>query len=148
MNTKLSTIILTLLSIVTFGHEGVELGPNKGRILEFSKNETMHGEVVAKDGKFRIAVLDKDMKPVALDQQVLTAMTGDRENPTKLEVTREGNQFVVPMQKGDDHWTLFQFKLTPKDKAITARLHYNAVPCAECKKPEWLCECKDEGGKK
>ena len=53
MKTKL--LLLTLISTLTFAHEGVERGPNGGRILEFSKNETMHGEVTLKEGKFQIA---------------------------------------------------------------------------------------------
>jgi len=44
MKTKLT--LLALISTLTFAHEGVERGPNGGRILEFSKNETMHGEVL------------------------------------------------------------------------------------------------------
>ena len=76
MNTHIKTASrngLALLGFVTLAlsltfvtsaaaHEGVELGPNKGRILEFSKNETLHGEVTLHQGQFRIAVLDKDMK--------------------------------------------------------------------------------------
>jgi hypothetical protein len=33
------------------------------------------------------------------------------------------------------------FELSPDIKAVTARLHYSVRPCAECKKPEWLCAC-------
>ena len=45
-------MILAFLSgaAVLTAHEGVERGPNGGRILEFSKDETMHGEVTVKLG--------------------------------------------------------------------------------------------------
>ena len=41
-----------------------------------------------------------------------------------------------------------QFKLTPKAKAITARLEYNTSECEACKNPEWLCKCKKADEKK
>jgi hypothetical protein len=61
------------LAASALAHGGVEIGPNGGRILEFSKKRTMHGEVTVKDGKFLIALLDKDKKPGRLGDQVLTA---------------------------------------------------------------------------
>ncbi len=139
--------VLALGLTSTFGHEGVELGPNGGRILEFSKDETMHGEVTAKDGKFHITLLDKAMKAVALDAQVLTATSGNRDKPEKLTVEKAGGHFVVPMLKGDEFWIILQFKPTPAAKPITARLHYDAATCEKCKKAEWLCACAKKDAK-
>ena len=127
MKTKLTTLILTLATSLAFGHSGVEIGPNGGRILEFSKNESMHGEVTVKGDKFHIAVLDKDMKPVAMTEQTLTATSGDRENPKKLEVTKDAKGFTVPAVKPGE-WLIVQFKETPKSKAITARMASRAYP--------------------
>ncbi|MCE9612011.1 MAG: hypothetical protein K8R23_17580 [Chthoniobacter sp.] len=133
--------VLALGLTASFGHQGVELGPNGGRLLDFGKDESMHGEVTAKDGKFHIALLDKAMKPVALDAQVLTATSGDRDKPEKLTVEKADGHFVVPMLKGEEFWIILQFKPTPTAKAVTARLHYDAGICEKCKKAEWLCEC-------
>jgi hypothetical protein len=132
---------MALSTCSVLAHGGVELGPNKGRILELSKNETMHGEVVLKGDKFHITLLDKDMKPVAIGDQSLQALTGDRKNPTKLTVEKEGNAFVVPVIKSGS-WLIVQYKDAPKAKTITARFEYNTDIC-ECDKQEWLCECKD-----
>lgn len=145
MKTKL--ILLSLIASITFAHEGVELGPNKGRILEFSKNETMHGEVTVKGDKFHIALLDKDMKPVAMAEQTLTATTGERDKPTKLTVEKDAKGFVVPVVKSGE-WLILQYKDSAKAKAITARLEYNTAICEECKKAEWVCECKKADEKK
>lgn len=142
MKTKLIALV-TLISSLAFGHEGVELGPNGGRILEFSKNETMHGEVTVKGGKFHIALLDKDRKPVALDKQSLTATTGDRSSPQKLAVEKDAKGFVVPLVKAGE-WLILQYKNAPDAKAVTARMEYNTATCEECKEPEWLCKCKPE----
>ena len=147
MKTKLSTLVLTLITSVALAHEGVELGPNGGRILEFSKNETMHGEITVKGDKFHIAVLDKDMKQVAMTEQTLTAITGDRNSPQKLEVTKTDKGFSLPVVKPGE-WLIMQFKETPKSKAITARMEYNTKTCEECKKAEWVCACKEEDEKK
>ena len=148
MKTKLIALSLLLIASSLNAHEGIELGPNGGRILEFSKDETMHGEVIARDGKFSIALLDKDMKPVTVGTQTLTATSGDRANPEKLTVEVKENHFVVPMLKGDDYYIILQFKSVPTAKAITARLHYDAKTCEECKAPEWLCKCTAEKEKK
>ena len=78
------------MAFAALGHGGVWIGPNGGRILEFSKNESMHGEVTVKDGKFHIAVLDKDMKPEKMGKQSLTATGGTREKPEKLAVEKTG----------------------------------------------------------
>jgi uncharacterized glyoxalase superfamily protein PhnB len=143
MKTKLTTLLLTLTAALAFGHSGVELGPNGGRILEFSKNETMHGEVTVKDGQFHIALLDKDMKPVAIADQTLAATTGDRDDPQKLVVSKTEKGFTLPLVKAGA-WLIVQFKADAKAKAVTARLEYNTENCGGCNAAEWLCKCKKE----
>jgi hypothetical protein len=145
MKTKL--LLLTLICTLTFAHEGVERGPNGGRIVEFSKNETMHGEVLVKGDKFHIALLDKDMKDVPIAEQTITAITGDRESPTKLAVEKDAKGFVVPVVKSGD-WLILQFKNTPKAKAVTARFEYNTAICEGCQAQEWICKCMPEEEKK
>ncbi len=140
--------ILTLLGSLAItasalAHGGVEIGPNGGRILEFSKNETMHGEVTVKDGKFRVAVLDKDMKPVKLADQTLTASGGPSGKAAKLEVTKDGEQFVIPTVKSGE-WLVLQFKTDAKAKAVTARLEYDTKNCDKCNAQEWICKCPAE----
>lgn len=145
MKTNLLSILAVLALGLTrsFGHGEVELGPNGGRILEFSKNESMHGEILINDGKFQIAVLDKNMKPVALEAQELTATSGDRAKPEKLAVEKKDGKFLVPTVK-EGEWIIFQFRETAKAKPITARLQYDTKTCGTCKKPEWLCICAAE----
>ena len=140
MKKHLATLLLALSAVFAFGHGDVETGPNGGRILEFSKNETMHGEVTMKDGKFQIALLDKDMKPIALGEQTITANGGPTGKPTKLTVEKADGHFVIPAVKPGE-WLILQYKGTAKDKAITARLEYNTSNCDACSSPEWLCKC-------
>lgn len=142
--TLLSSIALTAAA---FAHGEVEVGPNGGRILEFSKNETMHGEVTVKDGKFHVALLDKDMKPVALGEQTLTASGGPTNKAEKLAVEKAGGKFVVPAVKPGE-WLILQYKDDAKAKAVTARMQYDTAICSACKEPEWLCKCDQNAAKK
>ncbi len=140
MKTKLTALLLALTAGFAFGHGDIEIGPNKGRILEFSTNETMHGEVTEKDGKLHIAVLDKDMKPVKVEAQSLTATGGTREKPVKLEVTKSDTGFTITAPKGGE-WLIVQYKESDSAKSITARMHYDTKKCATCEHVEWLCTC-------
>ena len=142
--------VLTLSLSSAFGHSDNEIGPNGGRILDFSKNQSIHGEVTVKDGKFHVALLDKDLKPLPIKEQSLTVTGGDRQKPEKLAVEKKGDYFVVPTVK-EGQWAIFQFRETASAKPVTARLEYDTKPCPECKNPEWLCKCasaKDEKKKK
>jgi hypothetical protein len=136
-------IAIALSSVFAFAHEGIELGPNKGRILEFSTNETLHGEVTEKDSKLHIALLDKDMKPMAVESQTLTATAGTRQKPVKLEVSKDAAGFTIPAP-GAGEWLILQFKSDPDAKPITARLNYDTKTCAPCGNPEWRCGCAEK----
>lgn len=146
---KIKTFLLAFVASIsmTLAHEGVELGPNGGRILEFSKNETMHGEVTLRDGKFHVALLDKDMKPVTVSEQSLTVTAGDRSHPQKLAVEKTTQDFVFPKVDAGQ-WLIVQYKEKPETKAITARFEYNTEICSECKAEEWLCKCNADAAKK
>lgn len=136
----LTTFLLPGLSRA-LGHGGVELGPNGGRIVEFSRNESLHGEVLLKDGKFSVGLLDKDMKPIEVKDQSLTVYGGDRNKPEKPTVTRENGRFVFPALKGDTYELVLRFKPGPGAAVVTARFTFDATPCGSCKQPEWLCKC-------
>lgn len=138
---KITALILVLTAGFALGHEGVELGPNKGRILEFSKNETMHGEVIVKDGKMHIALLDKDMKPVKIEAQSLTATSGTRAEPVKMQVEKTDAGFVVDAPPAGQ-WIIMQYKESEDAKPITARMKYDTTICDGCKNVEWLCTCE------
>ena len=133
--------ILLLNMTQAFAHSDHELGPNGGRILEFSKNQSIHGEVTLTNGMFHVAILDKDMKPMELKDQTLTVTGGPRNAPQKPKVEKQGQQFGFPELKGDNYLLVFQFKENTKAKPITARFEYYAAKCGTCKKGEWLCDC-------
>jgi hypothetical protein len=148
----MKTTILALLSSLAitasaFAHAGVELGPKGGRLLEFSKDETTHGEVTVKDGKFIVEVLDKNKTPVGITEQTLTATGGPSGKAVKLAVEVKDGKFVVPAVKEGD-WLIVQFKDNAKAKAVTARMQYDTATCEGCKAPEWICKCPPAADKK
>lgn len=148
LNTMKSITLACAASLsLACAHEGVERGPHGGRILEFSKDETMHGEVTVKDGRFQIALLDKDMKPVAVSAQTLTATSGDRTKPVKLTVKTEPQGFSLPVVP-EGGWLILQFRLSSDAKPVTARMEYNTKTCDGCSAPEWLCQCEADKEKK
>ena len=134
---------ISLFTGTAIAHEGIELGPNKGRILELSENETMHAEVTEKDGKLHLALLDKDMKPVVIAAQEITATAGTREAPEKLAIEKSDKGFVMPAPPAGQ-WIIVQYKESSEAKAVIARLHYNTNVCDPCKQPEWRCACGDK----
>ena len=146
--TLLSLLGTAALALSALAHGDVELGPNGGRIVEFSKNETLQGEVTLVNGVFHVALFDKDMKPVELKEQSLVVTGGDRSNPEKPKVEKQGNHFVFPALKGNEYPLAFQFKESPSAKTVTARMTYDATTCSVCKKPEWVCGCAAEEAKK
>jgi hypothetical protein len=48
MKKTLTTILFTLTTGVAFGHGEIELGPNKGRIIEFSSDESLHAALASR----------------------------------------------------------------------------------------------------
>jgi hypothetical protein len=141
--TNIAILITALSASFAFAHEGIELGPNKGRILELSKDETLHAEVTQKAKNLHLALLDKEMKPVAVDAQIITATAGTRQQPVKLEVTRDANGFTF-QAPGEKEWLIIRYQANPESKPITARLEFDNSTCAPCASPEWRCACADE----
>lgn len=141
MKAKITLLILALTTSFALAHGGVEIGPQGGRLLEFSKNETVHGEVTLKDGKFQIALLDKDLKAVPVTEQTLTVTSGSAAKPEKVTIEKSATGFSFPAVK-EGSLLIFQFRGEEKAKPITARFIYDTSNCEKCDSPEWVCKCE------
>ncbi|HYE31923.1 MAG TPA: hypothetical protein VEH27_10870 [Methylomirabilota bacterium] len=135
----LAAVLVTVATLMA--HSENEIGPHGGKILEFSTDQSVHGEVTMTNGMFHVLLLDKEMKPMALTDESIVVTGGSRSNPEKPKVEKQGNQFMFPALKGDNYLLVFQFRSKPASKPVTARFEYNAAKCGACKKPEWLCVC-------
>lgn len=139
----LSLFLLTvLLTVPSWGHGGGAPGPNGGRLLEFGKDPGVQGELTLTNGVFRVVLLDRDQKPVVLGTRILTVSGGDRNQPEKPTVTRDGDAFTFPALKGDEYPLVLQLREASDAPPLTARLTFDASICSGCKHPEWLCQCE------
>lgn len=146
--------ILALLSSLAitagaYAHGEVELGPNGGRLVPFGEHDSLHAEVVLKDGKFVVGLYDEEKKKeVPVAGQVLTVT--HKEKNAKLTPTLEGGKWSIAKPDGDEFWLIMTLKADAAGKAKSGRLHYDAKVCGDCKSPEWVCKCSEgkEKGKK
>lgn len=137
----LITLFLCLLGLHAFAHEGVDLGPNGGRLLLLDKKTSLHGEVLVKGDRFYLTLLDSRKKPIALTTQSLTASSRTSiVTSTKLEVTRTTQEFTFPLVKSGA-WLVLQYRADPALKPQTTRFSYDTSICSGCGRTEWLCGC-------
>lgn len=106
--------------------ENVSKGPNGGHVIE-SKAGFSFEVTVDKERKARVVFLDKDNKPVALGQQSITGIAGERSAPTKLAFAKgkdaDANVLIAdkPLPAGAHVPVILTIKTTPDAKAATER---------------------------
>lgn len=130
-----------LLPVAAHAHGKVELGPNQGRLLEFSADDSLHGELTLKDGVFRVGLLDKDLKPLPLEGRKLEVIGGERAKPETLKVEAVDGSFTFPAPKTDGGYLILRFTPAPGAKVLTERFKYDTAVCSGCKRAEWMCTC-------
>jgi hypothetical protein len=101
-------------------------GPNGGHVVE--SNAGFSIEVTTdKDRRVRIVFLDRDTKAVALAEQSITGIAGERSAPTKLAFARgkdaDANVLIAdkPLPDGAHVPVILMIKTTPDAKAVTER---------------------------
>lgn len=106
--------------------ENVTKGPNGGHVIE-SKGGFAIEVTVDKERKARIVFLDKELKAVALAEQAITGIAGERSAPTKLVFAKgkdaDANVLVSdkPLPAGAHVAMILSIKATPDAKAVTER---------------------------
>ena len=106
--------------------ENVTKGPNGGHVIE-SKGGFAFEVTVDKERKARIVFLDKELKAVALAEQAITGIAGERSAPTKLVFAKgkdaDANVLVSdkPLPAGAHVAMILSIKATPDVKAVTER---------------------------
>ncbi len=101
-------------------------GPNGGHVVE-SKAGFSIEVTTDKDRKARIVFLDKDNKAVALGEQSITGIAGERSAPTKLAFAKgkdaDANVLIAdkPLPAGAHVPIILMIKTAPDAKTITER---------------------------
>lgn len=157
MKNKLQAIIaIATLAISPVGlakedhaHEKKVAGPNGGRVIT---SVDPHFEfLVTPDKKVKITFLDEAGKPVAPKEQTVSAVGGERANPTKLAFTKDGESLISDkaLPDGNTIPIVLLVKASPDAKAVTEKFGVNLADCAECKHKEYACTCEhgeEKGG--
>jgi hypothetical protein len=118
-------------------------GPKGGRLLE---NESPRAEFfVEKDRTVTITFYDKDLKPMAPGEQVVTAVAEGKKGKEKMEFEKKGESLVskTPLPEGEGYNVVVQIKAKPDSKAQNFRIKYESSPCEKCKRPEYACICEE-----
>ena len=107
-------------------HDEKEKGPNGGLLVHAVEP---HFEItVTKDRKAVITFLDDDNKPLAPAGQIITAVGGDRANPTRLAFAKGEEKLAAslvsdkPLPAGEHMELVLQIKTGPEAKPVTARV--------------------------
>lgn len=101
-------------------------GPNGGQLVTSIK--PAFEVTVDKDRKVRILFVDEENKPVALEKQEITGITGERSNPIQLKFAKgkEKDENVLISDKslpaGDHVGIILRIKQTPDAKIVNERL--------------------------
>jgi hypothetical protein len=102
-------------------------GPNGGHVVD-SKAGFSIEVTTDKDRIVRIVFLDRDHKPVALGEQSISGIAGERSSPTKLAFAKgedaEADVLIAdkPLPAGDHVALILVVKTAPDAKTVTERL--------------------------
>lgn len=151
MKTNLSQFVLVSFTLaasaVAFAAKPLA-GPKGGKILTA---EAPHAEFfVEKNRTVTVTFYDKDLKPVPVAAQVVTATAEAKTGKVGLEFSAKGGALVsnVPLPKGDDYTVVVQVRETASARPKAYRVEFHDEVCKECKRAEYACVCDDSGDAK
>ncbi len=144
------TSITLLATAVAFAAKPIP-GPKGGRILT---TEAPHAEFFVEANRtVTVTFYDKDLKPVAPGEQLLSAVAEAKTGKVKFEFDKTATGFVSkqPLPEGDDYTVVVQIRDAVGAKPKNHRVLFHDEVCGECKRAEYACTCDgagDEGAHK
>lgn len=126
-------------------HAKKEAGPNGGRIV--TATEPHFEFFVTPERKVKITFLGADGKAIALKDQSVTAIGGDRAKPTKLAFAKDGESLLSdkPLPEGNEMPIVLQVKMDKEAKTVTEKFNVNLGKCPTCEHAEYACICEHGG---
>jgi len=123
-------------------HEhATKAGPTGGKLITAVEP---HVEFfVNKDKKVEIRFVDDDNKVVAQGPQVVSVTLGDRDKPTRLAFTKDGDKLVsdTVIPEGNNLPTVVQIRAKEGAKPVNEKFNLNLSDCPTCKYKEYACTC-------
>ena len=123
-----------------------EAGPNGGRILHGVEPHLAF--FVTEDRRVLVTALDDALNPVAIGTQEIHITAGDRSNPVKLNLIKEGAFLVseAAFPEGDDFPIVVQVKAAPGAKNVFEKFTLDLSECPTCDYLEYACTCDHGDG--
>lgn len=123
-------------------HEVRVAGPNGGRIIHTVKPRFEF--FVRDDRKIQITFLNDENSPMAPAAQAISAVAGDRSNPTHLTFAQHDGILlsISGLPEGNNVPIILTIKNTSETKAVRERFMVNLNPCPSCDYPEYACTCE------
>lgn len=144
--TVLGVLALALITVVaeeTVKHVK-EPGPNGGRLI--TTVEPRLEFKVTDDRKVKITAVDKDIKPIAIGEQVVRITAGERTNPVRMTFQKEGDVLISDkaFPEGDDFPVVVQIKVKPGERTVIEKFTMDFSDCPTCDYLEYACICDHE----
>lgn len=147
----MNNIHKTILAIIALAVSTVALvakpipGPKGGRILT---TDAPHAEFfVENDRSVVVSLYDKDMKPLPVSGQVVSATAEAKTGKVKLDFIEKNGALVstAPLPEGDDYNVVVQIRDNATARPKNYRVLFHDEVCDECKRAEYACICDDAG---
>lgn len=123
-------------------------GPKGGKIVT---TEAPHVELfVAPDRTVVVSFYDKDLKPITIADQLVSAVVEAKSGKANLSFIVKNGGLVSsnPLPEGDGYRIVLQVRDNAQARPKNYRIEYHDEVCGECKRAEYACICDDAGGDK
>ena len=127
------------------GHAHAEkiAGPNGGKIIT---SVEPHAEFfVTADNQVLITFLDESNQAITITSQKVTAVCGDRSNPTLLSFAKHAYGMSLlsneTLPAGNKYPIIITFNMTADADPVRAKFTVNLSDCPDCDYKEYACTC-------
>jgi hypothetical protein len=118
-----------------------EAGPNGGRII--TSVEPHLEFYLTKERKIQITFLNDHGEVIAPEEQVVSLIGGDRQNPIRLRFVSKGSVLLSDkaLPEGNNLPIILSIKTDAKSKTVRERFNLDLSSCPTCKYKEYACIC-------
>lgn len=118
-------------------------GPNGGRIMSGTGFKLEF--FVTDDRKVKITMLDDHNKPLAITEQEVSLVGGDRAKPTHLSFAKAGDGMSLTssgaLPEGNNFPVIISIKPKADAETVRAKMSLNLSDCSSCDYKEYACTC-------
>lgn len=122
-------------------HQEKQAGPNGGRLI--TSVEPHLEFFVTKEGFVQITFLNDAKEVVTAEDQSVSLIGGDRQNPIRLRFVKKGQELVStePLPEGNNLPIILSIKRDKASKTVREKFNLNLRDCPTCDYKEYACVC-------